>query len=263
MTSSYRVVAVLTLAAGALVSVVVASALLPAPVAEVTLDDAVADIQSSMSQAPSQVESAASLQRTTAADASVGVNARRNLEAPSEIEGRWSLVAGANSFVGVRIQERLVTIGAAVAVARTSEIDGRLTIEGSTLVHAEITVQMGTLATDEHHRDSHMHSALDVAEHPEAGFRLTAPIDLGDAAAGGRPISAVARGDLTIHGVTKEVSVPLETQLVGEVIVVVGSLPIAFSDYGVVAPTSAVALSVDDVGEVELSLIFSRAGLPK
>ena len=79
----------------------------------------------------------------------------------------------------------------------------------------------------------------------------------------GRPTSAVARGDLTIHGVTKGVIVPLETQLVGGVIVVVGSQPIAFSDYGVVAPTSAVALSVDDVGGVDLLLVFSRAGLPK
>ena len=73
MTSSYRVVAVLVLAAGALVSVAVASALLPASVAEVTLNSAVAEIQSSMSRAPSQVESAMSLQRATDADAFVGL----------------------------------------------------------------------------------------------------------------------------------------------------------------------------------------------
>ena len=67
---------------------------------------------------------------------------------------------------------------------------------------------------------------------------LTSPIDLGDAATTGAKTAVTATGDLTVHGVTKSVAFPLEAQLTGNNIVVVGSLDVLFSDFGVTAPTS-------------------------
>jgi hypothetical protein len=39
---------------------------------------------------------------------------------------------------------------------------------------------------------------------------------------------------------------------------VVGTLPIAFSDYRISAPTAPAVASVDDHGEMELQLFFDR-----
>ena len=54
-------------------------------------------------------------------------------------------------------------------------------------------------------------------------------------------------------------TLPLEAQLVGDNIVVVGSLDIVFADYGVSVPSAPVVLSAEDEGVLELQLFFSRA----
>jgi MinD superfamily P-loop ATPase len=63
---------------------------------------------------------------------------------------------------------------------------------------------------------------------------------------------------LTVHGVTNTVQIPLEAQLVNDVIVVVGSTDIVFADYDVEAPSAVIVLSVEDQGTVELQLFFTR-----
>ena len=67
-----------------------------------------------------------------------------------------------------------------------------------------------------------------------------------------------AVGDLTVAGVTEEVTVDLEAQVVGDTIVVVGSTPIRFSDFGVEVPSAPIVVSVEDEGLVELQLLLVR-----
>ena len=83
---------------------------------------------------------------------------------------------------------------------------------------------------------------------PTATFKLTSPIELGDAAATGAKTAVTATGDLTIKGVTKSVQFPLKAQLTGDTVVVVGSLDVAFSDFGITVPKSRIVLSVEDHG---------------
>ena len=68
-----------------------------------------------------------------------------------------------------------------------------------------------------------------------------------------------ATGDLTVHGVTTPVTLPLEAQLVGDTVVVVGSLDIALSTYGVEARERPIVVSVDDQAMIELQLFFRQA----
>ena len=114
------------------------------------------------------------------------------------------------------------------------------------------------MKTDDSRRDGRARDALGTSQFPSATFVLTSPIDLGDAATTGAKTAVTATGDLTVHGVTKSVEIPLEAQLTGDTIVVVGSLDVVFSDFGVSVPTSRIALSVDDHGQMELQLFFSR-----
>ena len=69
-----------------------------------------------------------------------------------------------------------------------------------------------------------------------------------------------AVGDLTIHGTTRPVEIPLEAQLVDGVVVVVGSLDIVFADYGVSVPDAPIVVSAEDHGVIELQLFFTSDG---
>ena len=88
---------------------------------------------------------------------------------------------------------------------------------------------------------------------------VTTPIQLGTAPADGQGLSVTAVGDLTIHGVTKSVQIPLQAKLSGHVITVVGSLTIPFGDYGMTAPHSFMVLSIKDPGTLELQLQLTRS----
>jgi polyisoprenoid-binding protein YceI len=68
-----------------------------------------------------------------------------------------------------------------------------------------------------------------------------------------------AVGEMTIHGITNPLEMPLEAQLVDDLIVVVGSTEIVFTDYDVTVPSAPVVLSADDRGPLELQLLFARA----
>jgi hypothetical protein len=62
-----------------------------------------------------------------------------------------------------------------------------------------------------------------------------------------------------LHGVTKDVTVPLQGRWDGKQIQVVAKLPIVFSDYGITAPTAPAVASVDDHGEMEMQLVFDKS----
>jgi polyisoprenoid-binding protein YceI len=173
--------------------------------------------------------------------------------------GEFSYEDSTGTFVGFRVDEELSGIGSTTAVGRTPEITGTLVVEGTTVAAVTIEADMTAITTNESRRDDKVQDALDTGQFPTATFELTQPIELGDAAASGAPVSVEASGELTIHGVTTRVTIPLEAQLVGDHVVVVGSLDIEFADFGVSVPSAPVVLSAGDEGVVELQLFFSRA----
>jgi polyisoprenoid-binding protein YceI len=165
------------------------------------------------------------------------------------------------SFVGYRVKETLASIGATEAVGRTPDVTGSITLDGSTLTAAEFTADLTTLRSDNDRRDGQLErQALETGQFPTATFTLTAPIELDAAPADGATVEVTAVGDLTLHGVTRPVEIPLQARLSGDVITVAGSLPIVFADFGIAKPESMMVLSVEDQGTMELQLQLTRAG---
>jgi polyisoprenoid-binding protein YceI len=172
--------------------------------------------------------------------------------------GQFSFENSTGTFVGFRVAEQLSGIGSTTAVGRTPAVTGTMTIDGTTLTAASIEADMTKLTTNNSRRDGPARRALGASDFPTATFKLTAPLELGDAAASGAKTTVTATGDLTVKGVTKSVQFPLEAQLTGDTIVVVGSLDVAFSDFGITVPRAPVVLSVQDHGPIELQLFFTR-----
>ena len=173
--------------------------------------------------------------------------------------GEFSFENSTGTFVGFRVQEELSSIGSTTAVGRTPTVTGSITFDGTTLAAATIEADMSEIVTNDSRRDDRVQDALETGEFLTATFTLTQPIDLGDAVNTGAPVSIEATGDLTVHGVTTPVTIPLEAQLVDGTIVVVGSLDIALSTYGVEAPSAPIVVSVSDDAVMELQLFFSPA----
>jgi polyisoprenoid-binding protein YceI len=186
---------------------------------------------------------------------------------PASFDGTWKVDTSiglfsdsTSSFVGYRVQEQLANIGANTAVGRTPDVSGTLTLQGTTVTAVEVTANLATLKSNDDRRDGQLHrQALETDQFPTATFKLTQPIDLGAAPAEGQAVSVTATGDLTLHGQTKSVQIPLKAKRAGGVIAVTGSLEITFADFGIAKPTSFLVLSVQDHGTLELQLFFTRA----
>jgi polyisoprenoid-binding protein YceI len=216
--------------------------------AEVTLDaatEALAD------------EGADASDPTAATGSGTGVEGTWTVDTAS---GDFDYDSATGTFAGFRIEEELTAVGSSTAVGRTGDVTGSITIEGSTLTAAEFEVDLTTVTTNDGRRDDRVQSALDTGTYPTATFTLTEPValpaGLAEGESGRGTVSST--GELTIHGVTNEVTIELEAELQGDTAVVVGSAPISLADYGIDPPTGFSVLSIADQGTFEFQLFFAR-----
>ena len=210
---------------------------------------------------PSMEDTAAEIESETAASDQTG-------DATAGLAGAWTVQVAEDdgdlqgepkvSFAGFRVGEVLSNIGDFTAVGRTADVSGSIELSDTALVAATVEVTMATLRTDNSFRDGRIYGALNTSEFPTAVFTLAEPVELPAGMADGEAFSGSAEGDLTIKGVTNRAVFDLQAQLVGDLIVAVGSSDVVFSDYGVTAPTAPIVVSVEDHGIMEFQLIFTR-----
>jgi polyisoprenoid-binding protein YceI len=171
-----------------------------------------------------------------------------------------SLADGSSTYAGYRVQEELSGVGANTAVGRTQNVSGTMTIEGTTLMALEVTVDMTTLQSDKTQRDDQLRMrGLETDRFPTATFTLTQPIEVGQEPKAGETVELTAVGDLTLHGVTKQVSVPLQAVVSDGEIQAIASFDVALADYHIEKPTGFLILSIADTGTIELHLLFQKA----
>ena len=165
-----------------------------------------------------------------------------------------------SAFVGYRVNEELAGVGAKTAYGRTPDVSGSLTLDGTTVTAAEFTADLTTLKSDDARRDGQLsNQAIQTSQFPDATFKLTEPIELGTIPTDESTVSVDATGELTLHGVTKTVTIPLEAKLVNNTIVVTSLFDITFADFNITKPSSAAVLSVEDKGIMEVQLFFTKS----
>ena len=185
---------------------------------------------------------------------------------PTDLNGTWTVDTSIGSYsdysstwAGFRVQEVLSNIGNNTAIGRTPDVSGQLTLDGQTLSATSIQVDLTSITSDQPRRDGPIQRTLQTDSFPTATFELTQPVSLPQVPAEGVSYTVTAVGNMTIHGVTKQVSVDLQAQLKNGVIVIVGSTPFNFADYGMSAPQAPVVLSVDDHGTIEFQLFLTKS----
>jgi polyisoprenoid-binding protein YceI len=179
--------------------------------------------------------------------------------ASGELDGAWTLTTG-DSFVGYRVREQLAILPAPNdAVGRTTAVDGELDISGLEITTVDVTADLTQLTSDRSQRDERIRTVgLETSTFPEATFVLTDPITFEAQPADGETIGAGATGELTLHGVTNEICVPVEATLTGDTIEVLGSVGVVFADYEMEAPNIGF-VTTEDNGTIEFQLDFVRS----
>lgn len=173
-------------------------------------------------------------------------------------DGTWVVVQGDDVFVGYRMEELFggQTIKK-TAAGRTPAVTGTVEIDGSTISSATFTADVTQLKSDEARRDGAIGSrGLETETFPEATFTLTEPIALSGAPKEGEEITVSATGDLTLHGVTKAVTLDLTAKWTGSAITVAGSTPIVLADFGMEVIEIPGFVTTDDHGTLELQLVL-------
>ena len=138
---------------------------------------------------------------------------------------------------------------------RFSDFDGTIQFDEANpeKCSVDVTIQSASIDTNEADRDKHLRSAdfFNVDEFNSITFkskRITKrSADVYDMV-----------GDLTMHGVTKSVTIPLQTQLNGSQIEVVGSLTFPMSDFGMDPPTIAGIVDVESDATLEFQLFLAQ-----
>ena len=186
---------------------------------------------------------------------------------PAGLEGTWTIDASigssadfSSSWVGYRVDETLAGNKANTAVGRTSNVSGTLVLSGTQISSVEVRANLLALKSDDDRRDGQLlRQGIQTEQFPEATFKLTTPVELGTLPQDGQTVSATATGELTLHGITRTVQVPIEARLSGDVVTVAGRIDIQFADYEIEQPTSFIVLSIEDHGVMEFQLHFRHA----
>jgi polyisoprenoid-binding protein YceI len=200
---------------------------------------------------------------TTVAGAPATTVAGSSSGSGSTLEGTWSVASG--SQAGYRVREKLAALPATSdAVGRTESVTGTFTVKtaGDKLVADGVTVEVdvSTLKSDETRRDNRIRTdGLQSNQFPKATFTSSGPVTLPDNTAAGDQVTADVNGKLTIHGVTKDVTIPLTLQLVSGQGRIAGSLKFPFSDFGMSPPSVGGFVTVESDATLEFALLLAPA----
>jgi polyisoprenoid-binding protein YceI len=189
--------------------------------------------------------------------------AKGTAKGTATVGGSWRVVPGTGSgttLAGYRVQEKFAASTVkTTAAGRSTGVTGSVTATTSQVTAASIKVDMTKLTSDKTQRDSQIRGrGLQTDQFPTATFVLAKPIALPKITTG-KVFSVPATGNLTLHGVTKKITITLNAKRSGNTFLVQGSAPIKMADYKIDPPNFGGFVSVDDHGSFEFLVSLQKA----
>jgi len=178
-----------------------------------------------------------------------------------ELAGTWKVAGGQ---AGYRVREKLASLPApSDAVGRTTAVTGGVTIvnEGGAFKakDASFTVDVSQLQSNESRRDNKIRTiGLETGRYPQATFVAAGPVDIPAEAVDGKTVTVQAEGDMTLHGVKKKISIPLQVQRNGAQIRIVGTYDFSWDDFGMTAPSLPPFVSVTGNPKLEFDVTLQK-----
>ena len=147
-------------------------------------------------------------------------------------DGTWDVAAG--SVAGFRIRESALGFGNDVT-GRTTAVSGTAVIAGGRVTSAVFRIGL-TAITVGGKPSPQFATSLDTAAHPDATITLAGPVRLPAGFDGGRTVTAVFPGQLTLRGVTRPVTITVSARRDGATVEAAGSLAVASARWGITLP---------------------------
>jgi polyisoprenoid-binding protein YceI len=169
--------------------------------------------------------------------------------------GTWDVAVG--SLAGFRVQESFLGLSND-SVGRTNAVTGVIAVSDNRLTAARFSVDLATIRVGGKTQPQFARS-LGTEDHPSATFTLTQPVTLSSAFTSGATITATATGQLAMHGASHQVTFAISGRRDGSELQATGSIPIAFSDWGIKGPAgSGFIASLAGHGVAEFLLVLHR-----
>ena len=171
-------------------------------------------------------------------------------------------IVSEESAVRYRAQEELATIGATEAVGETNAFIGQLLFDeaGQPLACSRFDADLRTLTSDSARRDNYLYeNTLETGEFPLATFIFSSVEGLDAPLVDGEETMLILLGNLTIHGVTREVA--WEATVTQEDDTITGDAWTTFEmpDFDITPPIVGQVVSIDETIRLEVDLTAERA----
>ncbi|MBJ7291169.1 YceI family protein [Williamsia sp.] len=184
--------------------------------------------------------------------------------AQGDVNGAWTVVAGpdgqdARTQAGYRVDE--VLRGENITVnGRTTKVTGGIDVAADKLETGTITVDVASITSPDSSRDNRFRGSgiMDTSAHPTATFEITTPADISGVPESGEAATVPVTGTMTLKGEKRDVSTELNVKRSGTSVIVQGSIPVTWSDYGVEAPSLGF-VQVEKTGSIEFLVNLDRA----
>lgn len=171
------------------------------------------------------------------------------------VSGAWSVTAG--SVAGFRVRESALGFGNDV-VGRTNDVSGSIVVSGGRVTAATFRVNLATVTVNGKAQPQFARS-LDTVSRPEATFTLAQPVTLGPVFASGATMTVMGTGRLALRGISHPVTFTLTARRDGPVLEAAGSIPVAFSEWGIRGPGGLGFLgSLANHGVAEFLIVLHR-----
>jgi polyisoprenoid-binding protein YceI len=235
----------------------------PAPLSFDSLDTVTAGTEASATDtaavsADSGITADTNAAMETGAATDTGAGTETTAAGPADsgdLSGTWTVAQP--STAGYRAKE--ILFGQSTeGVGRTTDVTGTITIAGDSITEGTITVDLTTLKSDEDRRDGQVQGRiLQTSDFPRATFTIRGPLALPAAPAIDATVTLDAPGTLNLHGIDKEITIPLQVKRTTGGFEVIGSSDIVFTDYGISDPSNPAA-QVENHATLELALTFAK-----
>jgi polyisoprenoid-binding protein YceI len=174
------------------------------------------------------------------------------------VDGTYQAAPG--SVAGFRIQQTTLGLTSDV-VGRTADVTGSVAVTRGRIVDAKLHVNLLAMTSGDGKNGGKLApqfgNSLDTGRYPQAAVELAQPVTLDAGFTSGATVALKAVGTLTLHGVTRTVTVPLSVRRDGTDIDVAGSVPVVFADYRLARPEGYGWFgSLADHGVAEFSLVL-------
>ena len=171
------------------------------------------------------------------------------------------VVNSAESLATFSSMEELAGAGVNEAIGTTSAVIGTILIaeDGTPLACSRIDIDLRTLATDESRRDGQIQKAMETDEFPLATFIVTAIEGLEGPLAEGIETELVLLGNLSIHGVEKQVSWDTTVTLNDGVVTGTATTQVTFDDFAIDKPVIGPVMSIEDEVNLTIDIVAEPA----